>query len=95
MNAIERLREFTECPNIDIDAALHSGCVYCAAREERGIGEALAAVDALYQAAKARVQRGHDDTCSYELDDAQHSNGYVCDCGHDALAAAVRRVEGE
>lgn len=82
MNAIERLRAMGD----DFQDVLSGPHV------DRWM-EALAAVDALYQAAKARLGKGHADTCSYELDDAQHSNGYMCDCGYDALAAAVRRVE--
>jgi DNA-binding FrmR family transcriptional regulator len=86
-NAIERLREMA----YDL-CGVDNGTDY---EPCRTTFDAVAAVDALHQAAKARLVKGHADTCSYELDDEQHSNGYVCDCGHDPLAAAVRRVEGQ
>ena len=41
------------------------------------------------EAAKVRVERGHDDACSHCLNPI-----YACDCGHELLRAALAKLEG-
>lgn len=73
VNAIDRLRDgLHNTRDYDPD------CPECQRNDT-----ALAAVDALYQAAKARLA---DDGAT------QYDEG--CDCPTCALAAAVRRIEG-
>ena len=51
--AIEQVREFTDCPYRDAVApGMHSGCAYCAKAEELGVPAALAALQALAEAAE-------------------------------------------
>ena len=41
------------------------------------------------EAAKVRVERGHDDACNHCLNPI-----YACDCGHELLRAALAKLEG-
>jgi len=81
VNAIEQLRAVTE-RTCDCGDEM---CAHCGDIEEQR--DALAAVDALYQAAKAlhELKRGPRDAAYY----SKKQSAWF------ALAAAVRRVEGQ
>lgn len=49
-------------------------------------------VERVIAAARARAERGHQDTCGVSLDEGHV--GYPCSCGHDELVAALAAVDG-
>jgi hypothetical protein len=53
---------------------------------ETSARNALAALPPLIEAARTRLDRGHNDTCGRML---VHDTDADCDCGHDALADAL------
>jgi hypothetical protein len=58
-----------------------------AAYDSQQIEAKLARLPLLEQAARVRVAMGHDGECAYIIGDAQPRR--PCDCGHDALVAAL------
>lgn len=67
-------------------------------REEMALNEAWERLDKqrfnverLVVAAKVRLEKGHNDTCSKVVIGGDES--YMCDCGHTELEAALKPFE--